>query len=74
MVEEGEPDPEFESILDTVDPNRSVTCLINELFRGVKCQQYGCVVFRILLCLLSNYEECVVAGMATYRCRSTWHS
>jgi hypothetical protein len=23
MVEEGEPDPEFESILDTVDPNRS---------------------------------------------------
>lgn len=22
MVEEGEPDPEFESILDTVDPNR----------------------------------------------------
>lgn len=57
MVEEGEPDPEFESILDTVDPNRSVTCLINELFRGVKCQQYGCVVFRILLCLLPNYEE-----------------
>lgn len=45
MVEEGEPDPEFESILDTVDPNRSVTCLINEFFRGVKCQQYGCVVF-----------------------------
>lgn len=26
MVEEGEPDPEFESILDTVDPNRWVTC------------------------------------------------
>lgn len=26
MVEEGEPDPEFEAILDTVDPNRSVTC------------------------------------------------
>uniref|UniRef100_A0A8C7J5H5 Spectrin alpha, non-erythrocytic 1 n=1 Tax=Oncorhynchus kisutch TaxID=8019 RepID=A0A8C7J5H5_ONCKI len=25
MVEEGEPDPEFESILDTVDPNRSGT-------------------------------------------------
>lgn len=25
MVEEGEPDPEFESILDTVDPNRFVT-------------------------------------------------
>lgn len=25
MVEEGEPDPEFEAILDTVDPNRSVT-------------------------------------------------
>lgn len=24
MVEEGEPDPEFESILDTVDPNRYV--------------------------------------------------
>lgn len=24
MVEEGEPDPEFEAILDTVDPNRSV--------------------------------------------------
>lgn len=24
MVEEGEPDPEFESILDTVDPNRFV--------------------------------------------------
>lgn len=24
MVEEGEPDPEFESILDTVDPNRCV--------------------------------------------------
>lgn len=24
MVEEGEPDPEFENILDTVDPNRSV--------------------------------------------------
>ena len=24
-VEEGEPDPEFESILDTVDPNRFVT-------------------------------------------------
>lgn len=23
MVEEGEPDPEFEAILDTVDPNRS---------------------------------------------------
>lgn len=22
MVEEGEPDPEFEAILDTVDPNR----------------------------------------------------
>lgn len=26
MVEEGEPDPEFEAILDTVDPNRSVVC------------------------------------------------
>lgn len=26
MVEEGEPDPEFEAILDTVDPNRWVTC------------------------------------------------
>lgn len=26
MVEEGEPDPEFEAILDTVDPNRSVAC------------------------------------------------
>lgn len=25
MVEEGEPDPEFESILDTVDPNRYVS-------------------------------------------------
>lgn len=25
MVEEGEPDPEFEAILDTVDPNRWVT-------------------------------------------------
>lgn len=25
MVEEGEPDPEFEAILDTVDPNRCVT-------------------------------------------------
>lgn len=24
MVEEGEPDPEFEAILDTVDPNRWV--------------------------------------------------
>lgn len=26
MVEEGEPDPEFEAILDTVDPNRWVSC------------------------------------------------
>lgn len=26
MVEEGEPDPEFESILDTVDPNRYRSC------------------------------------------------
>jgi len=26
MVEEGEPDPEFESILDTVDPNRYGGC------------------------------------------------
>lgn len=27
MVEEGEPDPEFEAILDTVDPNRSAAVL-----------------------------------------------
>lgn len=28
MVEEGEPDPEFQAILDIVDPNRSVTAAL----------------------------------------------
>lgn len=37
MVEEGEPDPEFESILDTVDPNRYVgwTFLYCKIHRGI---------------------------------------
>lgn len=41
MVEEGEPDPEFEAILDTVDPNRSVT-------------RSGCDTVHILAFALSN--------------------
>lgn len=39
MVEEGEPDPEFEAILDTVDPNRSV-----------ECNQCGCLDFYSAVC------------------------
>lgn len=42
MVEEGEPDPEFEAILDTVDPNRSVTCSGNAFNREANCNH--CVI------------------------------
>lgn len=37
MVEEGEPDPEFEAILDTVDPNRSVMFSRNDIDGDVNC-------------------------------------
>lgn len=42
MVEEGEPDPEFEAILDTVDPNRSVTHSGNAFSRDTSCNY--CVI------------------------------
>lgn len=65
MVEEGEPDPEFEAILDTVDPNRSHLEQINSI------RMFACLT---RLYLLSNCENCLFAGMETCHCRSTWHS
>lgn len=56
MVEEGEPDPEFEAILDTVDPNRSVTCSESYIDRDVKC----CITVRNLC--LQGWQR-VVAGV-----------
>lgn len=63
MVEEGEPDPEFEAILDTVDPNRSVTGTLKETNLAVRY---------LTRCLTMGGG--LSAGMATSRCRSTWRS
>lgn len=61
MVEEGEPDPEFQAILDTVDPNRWVACGGHQVGR---------------LCCCRGVTTCtrVLAGTGTCPCRSTWPS
>lgn len=60
MVEEGEPDPEFESILDIVDPNRWETSSVDEL--NIQCFCHGANIN--LFC----------SGMETCPCKSTWPS
>ncbi len=68
MVEEGEPDPEFEAILDTVDPNRCVTSFKNYFNTDVQCNRF---VFCCICCLT---VRSVFAGTATCHCRNTWRS
>ncbi len=60
MVEEGEPDPEFESILDIVDPNRWETSSVDEL--NIQCFCHGANIN--LFC----------SGMETCPCKSIWPS
>lgn len=63
MVEEGEPDPEFESILDTVDPNRYVggTFYFPTAKQGIGIlRRAGCKVCHVESCIRFRGGEAVV--------------